>query len=210
MSDSFTLAAIAMARTEVRKSRFLAVAGPVRDENEAKAFIAAHSDRAATHNCSAWRIGQAYRFDDDGEPGGTAGKPILQAIDGQNLDRVAVVVIRWFGGILLGGGGLVRAYGGAAAQCLREAEKLQCLDLAPARIACEFGDLAILTARLTAIPGLETIGQEFTARGAVIQVAIPVVARAGAERLVADVTSGRSILTWCDDGATGETGSRRL
>lgn len=201
MSDSFTLAAIAMVRTEVRKSRFLAVAGPIRDEGEAKAFIAAHSDLAATHNCSAWRIGQAYRFDDDGEPSGTAGKPILQAIDGQNLDKVAVVVTRWFGGILLGGGGLVRAYGGAAAQCLRQAEKLQCLDLAPASIACEFGDLAILTARLAAIAGLETTGQEFTAHGALIQVAIPVAERARVERLVADVTSGRGTLTWRDDVA---------
>ncbi|SHJ07389.1 uncharacterized protein, YigZ family [Aureimonas altamirensis DSM 21988] len=201
MSDSFTLVAISMVRTEVRKSRFLAVAGPIRDEGEAKAFIAAHSDLAATHKCSAWRIGQAYRFDDDGEPSGTAGKPILQAIDGQNLDKVAVVVTRWFGGILLGGGGLVRAYGGAAAQCLRQAEKLQCLDLAPASIACEFGDLAILTARLVAIAGLETTGQEFTAHGALIQVAIPVAERARVERLVADVTSGRGTLTWRDDVA---------
>ncbi|WP_285294240.1 IMPACT family protein [Aureimonas altamirensis] len=201
MSDSFTLAAIAMVRTEVRKSRFLAVAGPVRDESEAKAFIAAHSDFSATHNCSAWRIGQAYRFDDDGEPAGTAGKPILQAIDGQGLDRVAVVVTRWFGGILLGGGGLVRAYGGAAAQCLRQAEKLQCLDLAAALVACDFGDLAILTARLAAIPGLETIGQEFTPRGALIEVAVPVAERARVERLVADVTSGRGTLTWLDDAA---------
>lgn len=201
MSDSFTLAAIAIVRTEVRKSRFLAVAGPVRDEGEAKAFIAAHSDVAATHNCSAWRIGQAYRFDDDGEPAGTAGKPILQAIDGQSLDRVAVVVTRWFGGILLGGGGLVRAYGGAAAQCLRQAEKLQCLDLAAALIACDFGDLAILTARLAAISGLETTGQEFTPRGALIQVAIPVAERARVERLVADVTSGRGTLTWGNEAS---------
>ncbi|QOG07611.1 YigZ family protein [Aureimonas sp. OT7] len=201
MSDSFTLAAIAMVRTEVRKSRFLAAAGPVRDESEAKAFIAAHSNFSATHNCSAWRIGQAYRFDDDGEPAGTAGKPILQAIDGQGLDRVAVVVTRWFGGILLGGGGLVRAYGGAAAQCLRQAEKLQCLDLAAALVACDFGDLAILTARLAAIPGLETTGQEFTPRGALIEIAIPVAERARVERLVADVTSGRGTLTWRDDAA---------
>lgn len=206
MSDRFTLAAITMVRTEVRKSRFLAIAGPVRDESEAKAFIATRSDPAATHNCSAWRIGQAYRFDDDGEPGGTAGKPILQAIDGQNLDCVAVVVTRWFGGILLGGGGLVRAYGGAAAQCLREAEKLPWLELVSASIACDFGDLAILTARLNAIAGLETTGQEFTAHGALIEVAIPASARDKAERLVADVTSGRSTLTWLRTSST--TGPR--
>ncbi|HHZ07587.1 MAG TPA: YigZ family protein, partial [Rhizobiales bacterium] len=95
----------------VKKSRFLATAIPVADEDEAKAAIAAHAHADASHNCWAWRIGAAYRFSDDGEPGGTAGKPILAAIDGQSVDRVAVVVTRWFGGVLLGSGGLVRAYG---------------------------------------------------------------------------------------------------
>src|SRR3546814_18000784 len=75
----------------------------------------------ATHNCWAWRIGDDYRSNDDGEPAGTAGRPILAAIDGQGMDRVVVVVTRWFGGIKLGAGGLVRAYGGTAAECLRRA-----------------------------------------------------------------------------------------
>jgi putative IMPACT (imprinted ancient) family translation regulator len=92
----------------VKKSRFLAVAGPIASEQGAKDFIAAHSDPEANHNCWAWRVGQSYRSSDDGEPSGTAGKPILQAIDRLNLDGVAVVVTRWFGGILLGSGGLMR------------------------------------------------------------------------------------------------------
>jgi putative IMPACT (imprinted ancient) family translation regulator len=61
------------------------------------------------------------RFNDDGEPAGTAGRPILQAIEGQGMDRVVVVVKRWYGGIKLGAGGLMRAYGGTAAECLRRA-----------------------------------------------------------------------------------------
>ena len=72
-------------------------------------FFAANSDPEATHNCWAYKIGQEYRFNDDGEPGGTAGRPILQAIEGQGMDRVAVLVVRWFGGVKLGAGGLVRA-----------------------------------------------------------------------------------------------------
>ncbi|MCC6206331.1 MAG: YigZ family protein, partial [Hyphomicrobiales bacterium] len=63
----------------VKKSRFLATAGPVADEKAARDFIATQATAGANHNCWAWRVGQAYRFSDDGEPGGTAGKPILQA-----------------------------------------------------------------------------------------------------------------------------------
>src|SRR5690606_19621295 len=99
MAARVTLVSISTARQEIRKSRFVAAAGPVADEAAAKAFIAASSDPTANHNCWAWRLGQSYRFSDDGEPGGTAGKPILQAIDGQGLDGVAVVVTRWFGGV---------------------------------------------------------------------------------------------------------------
>ena len=105
MSTLSTLVVTVTARQEIKKSRFIAIAGPVPDEATAKEFIAAHSDQTANHNCWAWRVGQAYRFSDDGEPSGTAGKPMLQAIDGQSLDRVAIVVTRWFGGVLLGSGG---------------------------------------------------------------------------------------------------------
>ncbi|KAI7843529.1 hypothetical protein COHA_002771 [Chlorella ohadii] len=70
-------------------------------------------------------VGQQYRSSDDGEPGGTAGRPILAAIEGEGLDGVAVLVIRFYGGIKLGAGGLVRAYGGAARDCLRAAPKRQ-------------------------------------------------------------------------------------
>ncbi|WP_037404901.1 YigZ family protein, partial [Shinella sp. DD12] len=115
----YTLDQTALFEEEIRKSRFRAIACPVENEAEAKARLAEVSDAAANHNCWAFRIGQTYRFSDDGEPSGTAGKPILQAIDGQALDRTLVVVTRWFGGILLGSGGLIRAYGGTAAACPR-------------------------------------------------------------------------------------------
>lgn len=128
MSTLYTLSRAASARQEIKKSRFVAIAGKVDSEAEAKEFVARNSDAIAGHNCFAWRVGQSYRFADDGEPSGTAGKPILQAIDGQNLDNVAVVVSRWFGGVLLGSGGLVRAYGGTAALCLRDAEKELVID----------------------------------------------------------------------------------
>lgn len=183
---------------DIKKSRFVAHAAPVASEDEAKAFIAAVSDPSANHNCWAWRVGQAYRFSDDGEPSGTAGKPMLQAIDGQALDRVAVVVTRWFGGILLGSGGLMRAYGGTAAACLKAAAKIEIILRIEGEIAAGFSDLAILKARLGALPDLIVVNEEFTATGAVLTVALPEATAAQANRLVTDVTSGRAFVRFGD------------
>lgn len=188
----FTLARIESLSQEIKKSRFLAVAGPVASEAEAKEFIAAHSQVDANHNCWAWRIGQGYRFSDDGEPSGTAGKPMLQALDGQNLDNVAVVVTRWFGGILLGSGGLVRAYGGTAAACLRAAEKLELVTTVEGSVACSFSDLALVKARLTAWPGLTIAREDFSATGADLAVSLPEADAEAVARMVTDLTSGRT------------------
>src|SRR5690625_5475890 len=100
----------------------MALAAAAESEEQARNFSDRVSVPDATHNCCAWRIDERYRFDDDGEPGGTAGRPILQAIDGQNFDQTVVVVIRYFGGTKLGTGGLIRAYGGVTAEALRTAK----------------------------------------------------------------------------------------
>lgn len=99
----------------IKKSRFIGHARPVATEEEALRFIAEikKEHHSATHNCSAYIIGERDEWQkqsDDGEPGGTAGKPILEVIKHQELKNVAVVVTRYFGGILLGAGGLIRAY----------------------------------------------------------------------------------------------------
>ncbi len=106
---------------EIKKSRFIATALPISAPQEAPGLIDAVRDKEATHNCWAYRIGDQYRFSDDGEPGGTAGRPMLAAIEKQQFDRCLVVVTRFFGGIKLGAGGLARAYGGVVAECLRTA-----------------------------------------------------------------------------------------
>lgn len=188
----YTLNAFATHAQEIKKSRFIAFAVPVADEAAAKAFIAAHSDHTANHNCWAWRIGQSYRFNDDGEPSGTAGKPILQAIDGQELDRVAVLVIRWFGGTLLGSGGLVRAYGGTAAECLRMAEKTAFVPTVPAWINCLFSDLALMKSRLSGFSAIRIEREDFTDTGADLLVALPVADVEHISRLIVDLTSGRA------------------
>lgn len=191
----FTLERVETFEQDIKKSRFLAVAGPVAGEQAAKDFIAAHSDPAANHNCWAWRFGQNYRFNDDGEPSGTAGKPILQALDGQSLDNVAVVVTRWFGGILLGSGGLVRAYGGTAAACLRAAAKLPVIVTIEATIVCGFADLAMVQARLSAASGVRITAETFSATGAELSVTIPEVEAEAIVRMVTDLTSGRAVIS---------------
>ena len=177
---------------EIRKSRFIAIACPVDTEAEAKARLAEVSDPSANHNCWAWRIGQAYRFSDDGEPSGTAGKPILQAIDGQALDRTLVVVTRWFGGILLGSGGLIRAYGGTAALCLRAAAKTEYVERATLTVSLGFSDLALVKARLAALPGLLMDDEVFHESGARLVFRVPAEQAGETSRLVIDLTSGRA------------------
>ncbi|PWE55882.1 hypothetical protein DEM27_13385 [Metarhizobium album] len=187
----FTLTETATFEQDIKKSRFLAICGPISSEEDAKRFLADHSDIAANHNCWAWRLGQAYRFSDDGEPRGTAGKPILQAIDGQSLDGVAAVVTRWFGGILLGSGGLIRAYGGTAASCLRNAAKVEQITTVTGTIACGFSDLALLQARLAALPHVQVLSEEFTASGADISIRIALEWAAPIQAMIKDLTRGQ-------------------
>jgi uncharacterized YigZ family protein len=127
--DTFnTIADLVQAELKVKGSRFIARAKPVGAKDKAEQFIEEirkqHHD--ATHNCFAYRIGvgmqEVSRSSDDGEPSGTAGKPILQAVVTRDLTNVIVVVTRYFGGTKLGTGGLIRAYGAAAIAALDIAE----------------------------------------------------------------------------------------
>lgn len=178
----------------IKKSRFLAIALPIAIEEEAKAAIAAHAEAGANHNCWAWRIGAAYRFSDDGEPSGTAGKPILAAIDGQSLTNIVLIVARWFGGILLGSGGLVRAYGGTAAACLRSAPMVELKPSVEGLVRLDFSDLARVKARLQAIVDLGIAEEQFTATGADLVLRVPEAEVEAVSRLISDLTSGRSEL----------------
>lgn len=110
-----------------KKSRFIATVAPVENEEEAAAFIDSVRKKYydARHNCPAFVIGknrELTRCSDDGEPGGTAGKPILEVLNGEGLTNTAIVVTRYFGGTLLGTGGLVRAYTQAAKEGLANAK----------------------------------------------------------------------------------------
>jgi uncharacterized YigZ family protein len=124
-----TVKRFGQAEIVIKKSRFIGHAKPVASEEEAIQFIEGIKKEhwSATHNCSAYMIGERdeiQKASDDGEPSGTAGKPILQVVKNQELKNVAVVVTRYFGGIMLGAGGLIRAYTDGAVAGLAAAEQL--------------------------------------------------------------------------------------
>jgi len=191
----FTLEQTTSFEQVIKKSRFIAVAGPLASEQAARDFIAAHSDPDANHNCWAWRVGQTYRFSDDGEPSGTAGKPILQALDRLQLDHVAVVVTRWFGGVLLGSGGLVRAYGGTAAACLRAATPVEIVPIQKATLFLSFSDAALVKARLANLAGVHLRHESFTETGVTITADLPEATAPHVIRIITDVTSGRASIS---------------
>lgn len=167
-----TLVAPATHLIEIRHSRFLAQSVNIDTADVAQAALALLSDPDATHHCWAWRVGAQYRSSDDGEPVGTAGRPILAAIDGQGFDQVLVVVTRWYGGIKLGAGGLVRAYGGAAAECLRRAEKRTLIVSSELQFTCPFVNLGDAHAAINAVGAIKS-DQYFDADGVTLRIRLP-------------------------------------
>jgi uncharacterized YigZ family protein len=124
-----TLASPATAELEVKRSRFVCDVAPASSEEAARAFVeqVRSSTRDARHHCTAFVLGPdgaTQRSNDDGEPSGTAGAPMLDVLRGSGLTDVVAVVTRWFGGTLLGTGGLIRAYGDVVSRALHEATLL--------------------------------------------------------------------------------------
>lgn len=189
----FTLSDLCEYREEIRKSRFITLAAPISSPADAQTFIEQHSDLNATHNCWAWKLGGQYRSNDDGEPGGTAGRPILAAIEAQDCDQVAVLVIRWYGGIQLGTGGLARAYGGGANKCLQAAPKVELISRVPLSCACAFGELALVKLRVAELGGL-VVEESFTANGVDLKLALGEAQIETLQLQLADLSRGRILL----------------
>ena len=127
----------------ISKSRFIAYIKPVSTENEAKAFIdeikTKHKD--ATHNCSAYTVGpemNIQKANDDGEPSGTAGIPMLEILKKQEIHNVCVVVTRYFGGIKLGAGGLIRAYSGAVRDVIYDMGRVELREAIPVTVTLDY------------------------------------------------------------------------
>jgi uncharacterized YigZ family protein len=156
MADSYrVLKSTFLAEIKVKGSRFIARAVPVRSLESVQLALddIRREDRDATHHCTAYRLGPSgdeFRFNDDGEPSGTAGRPILRQIEGHDLTNTLVVVTRYFGGIKLGTGGLIRAYGDAA----REA-----LDHAPVDVIVRRKPISVKFAYADTSPAMHTISR---------------------------------------------------
>lgn len=146
---------------EIKKSRFITCLAHTEGVEAAKAFVesvrAEHPD--ARHHCVAWVAGppndsQQLGFSDDGEPAGTAGKPMLAQLMGSGVGEIAAVVVRYYGGVLLGTGGLVKAYGGGVSQALAQLTTLRKTPLTEYTLQCEYGQLA----------GIETLLGQFSGK----------------------------------------------
>ena len=185
-----TLAAPCSHAVEIKKSRFLAQAAQASSPEAAMAFVDSLRGNGGGHHCWAYRIGQAYRFNDDGEPSSSAGRPILAAIDGQGFDHVVVVVTRWFGGIKLGVGGLIRAYGGTAAQCLQQAARQPIVHVTRMTLHCDFAQWSLLEGRIRE-RGIAIENTNYGALAVDAILAVPSDQESDLAHLVADATQGR-------------------
>lgn len=132
------------AEFEIKKSKFISHVKNVESEESAREFIQQIKKKYfdATHNCSAWVIGEKQKSNDDGEPGGTAGNPILESIKKNNLTNICVVVTRYFGGIKLGAGGLIRAYSHAASLAISAAKIIEMKTFQKISLTLEYNFLA--------------------------------------------------------------------
>ena len=149
-----------------KKSRFIATVRPVKTEEEAAAFIEEMRKKYwnASHNCTAFCIGRGNeltRCSDDGEPGGTAGRPMLDVLLGEGIHNVCVVVTRYFGGILLGTGGLVRAYSGAVKEGLKNSVILHKQPGREVSVACDYNGLGKLQ-YIAGQMGISILDTEYT------------------------------------------------
>ncbi len=149
-----------------KKSRFIATVRPVSTEEEAISFIDEMKKKYwdARHNCSAYSVGITHpiqRCSDDGEPGQTAGRPMMDVINGAGLTNVCIVVTRYFGGVLLGTGGLIRAYTAAAKAGLDASLILECIPGYHLTITCDYTLVGKLQ-YLISTEGLRCLSTDYT------------------------------------------------
>lgn len=182
------------AEIEIKRSRFLTRLSPAADEAEARAVIAeARAEHPkARHHCSAFVLdvdSRTQRFSDDGEPAGTAGAPILDVVTGHDLTFVVAVVTRYFGGTLLGAGGLVRAYGQATSAAVDEARIVTRRERVPVSAAVDYAQANALE-RAAGNRGWTTRAEYGGEVG--LDVLVPLAEVADAVAMYADLTSGRA------------------
>lgn len=187
---------------EIKKSRFLTFLAPITGKEQMREWLLTlrQQHSSARHHCWAcvagapWD-GQQYGFSDDGEPSGTAGKPLLNLLLGSGLGEVGVIVIRYYGGIKLGTGGLVRAYSSGATGLLKAAPTRLVVSSAVFSLECGYDDLALIQ-RLIAQFSCENVQCEY---GTVIQISgnCPLACCREMNAALTNRSHGRVIIQWC-------------
>lgn len=193
-----------------KKSRFIATVRPVATEEEAAAFIAEMKKKYwdARHNCSAFIVGehpQTSRCSDDGEPPQTAGRPMLDVLLGEELCNVAVVVTRYFGGVLLGTGGLVRAYQRAVREGLLASTVMEKREGIRLSVCTDYTGLGRLQ-HLIAQRELALVHTLYTEKAEVLLV-VPVEARQTVEQEIVEATNGTADISWGERVSYGMIGN---
>ncbi|MBR6917508.1 MAG: YigZ family protein [Clostridia bacterium] len=190
-----TVSRSAEAKIEEKRSEFIANVAPVSSEDEARAFIESVKKKYydAKHNVFAYVLagGNVSRFTDDGEPKGSAGIPVLGVINKYALDGVCIVVTRYFGGILLGTGGLVRAYSAAAKEAIDAAGVSDMVEYDVLEFTCSYSDYTKISPKLESL-GCKEEEAQFEADVRVRVSCLPSDAAALAEFL-SQTTSGKSV-----------------
>lgn len=194
-----TIAGRCSSEIEVRRSRFICDLERVESEPAAREFIEAVrvSSREARHHCTAFVLGPAgevQRSNDDGEPSGTAGAPMLEVLRGRGVSDVVAVVTRWFGGVLLGTGGLIRAYGDAVGAALDEARLVTRALRLQAAVDVGYADGPRVEHALRGHPGCDVVSVDY-GDSVTIHVAIEPDALAALSGTVAALTGGVGSVT---------------
>ncbi|HOQ09827.1 MAG TPA: YigZ family protein [Syntrophomonadaceae bacterium] len=179
---------------EIKKSRFISWVCPISSPSEAEQVIAASRKRwpGANHYCFAWitREPLMERCSDDGEPSGTAGLPILTVLKNRGLENIILVVVRYFGGILLGASGLIRAYADSARNVLDHAEIVKYEPGLLIQLTVAYSELGLIEHRFLSSPGVELRNIEYGER-VQIRVAVSVADWTKWEKRITELTNGQ-------------------
>ena len=192
---TYTLAAAVSAEIDIRKSRFIALAIPVADRAAAMLELDALRVQhpGATHVCWALLAGGESGMSDDGEPSGTAGRPILEVLRHHEVDGVLAAVVRYYGGIKLGAGGLVRAYTDAIATTMQLAERIERVALGLLQVEVDYADEARVRRWVEQVGhALDEPGYGMTVR---LSIQMPLSVRDEAADAIRDLTHGRAVIT---------------
>ena len=186
---------------EEKKSRFIAHVEPVTSEEEALKFVASMKKQYydARHNCYAFVIGdngELTRCSDDGEPSGTAGRPILEVLTGEGITNVVCVVTRYFGGTLLGTGGLVRAYQASTKEGLNNSVIIDKTPGIILSISCDYGEVGRLQYHF-ANKSIRVVSSDYGAQ-VVFKIVVELPAYESTKKDLTELTSGKAIIDTLD------------